>query len=142
MIRNFLVTLKLFLNAKCSLFIWIKWQIGHKKWFLNTNKFLIKTFRIAKFDCIILTGSFWNLLGKYKKFIGDFFGSLGEKSLGRKMCQDLSVFGSNPSVSWIFLILQWRRKILKKVSYSYLSNKQVDSNNRVGWNFSSNLIYG
>ena len=36
-IRNFLVTLKLFLNAKCSLSLWSKWQIGHGKWFLNTN---------------------------------------------------------------------------------------------------------
>ena len=52
--RNFLVTLKLFLNAKCSLFIWSKWQIGHGKWFLNTNKFLIKTFLITKFDCIFI----------------------------------------------------------------------------------------
>ena len=51
-IRNFLVTLKLFLNAKCSLFVWSKWQIGHKKWFLNTNLFLIKPFLITKFDCI------------------------------------------------------------------------------------------
>ena len=45
-IRNFFVTLNLFLNAKCSLFISSKWQIGHEKWFLNTIKFLI-----AKFDC-------------------------------------------------------------------------------------------
>ena len=29
-----------------------KWQIGHGKWFLNTNKFLIKPFLISKFDCI------------------------------------------------------------------------------------------
>ena len=49
-IRNFLVILKLFFNAKCFLFIWSKWQIGHRKWFLNTNKFLIKTFLITKFD--------------------------------------------------------------------------------------------
>ena len=28
-----------------------KWQIGQGKWFLNTNKFLIKPFLIAKFDC-------------------------------------------------------------------------------------------
>ena len=46
-IRNFLVTLKLFFNVKWSLFIWSKWQIDYRKWFLNTNKFLI-----AKFDCI------------------------------------------------------------------------------------------
>ena len=50
-IRNFLVALKLFLNAKSSLFLWSKWQIGHMKWFLNTNLFLIKPFLIAKFDC-------------------------------------------------------------------------------------------
>ena len=53
-IRNFLVTLKLFLNAKCSLSLWSKWQIGHGKWFLNTNLFLIKKFLIAKFDCTTL----------------------------------------------------------------------------------------
>ena len=35
-IRNFLVTLKLFLNAKCSLSLWSKWQIGNRKWTLNT----------------------------------------------------------------------------------------------------------
>ena len=29
-----------------------KWQIGHGKWFHNTNKFLMKPFLIAKFDCI------------------------------------------------------------------------------------------
>ena len=27
-------------------------------------------------------------------------------------------------------------------SYSYLSNKQVGSNKRIGWNFSSNIING
>ena len=51
-IRNFLVTLKLFLNAKCSLSLRSKLTIGHGKWFLNTNLFLIKTFLITKFDCI------------------------------------------------------------------------------------------
>jgi hypothetical protein len=50
-IRNFLVTLTLFLNAKCSLFSWSKLKIGHCKWFLNTNLFLIKTFLITKFEC-------------------------------------------------------------------------------------------
>ena len=53
-IRNFLVALKLFLNAKNSLSLWSKWQIGHGKWFLNTNLFLIKPFLIAKFDCTLL----------------------------------------------------------------------------------------
>ena len=51
-IRNFLVALKLFLNAISSLSLWSKRQIGHRKWFLNTNLFLIKWFLIAKFDCI------------------------------------------------------------------------------------------
>ena len=51
-IRNFLVTLKLFLNAKCSLFLWSKLAFGHGKWFLNTNLFFIKQFLITKFDCI------------------------------------------------------------------------------------------
>ena len=50
-IRNFFIALKLFLNAKSSLSLWSKWQIGHRKWFLNTNLFLIKPFLIAKFDC-------------------------------------------------------------------------------------------
>ena len=59
-IRNCLGTLKLFLNAKCSLFIWSKWQIGHRKWFLNTNKFLNKTFLIAKFDCTL--NYLWSLV--------------------------------------------------------------------------------
>ena len=53
-IRNFLVALNLFLNAKSSLSLWSKWQIGHREWFLNTNLVLtIKPFLIAKFDCII-----------------------------------------------------------------------------------------
>ena len=47
-IRNFLVTLKLFPNAKCSLSLWSKLAICHRKWFLNTNLFLIKTFLITK----------------------------------------------------------------------------------------------
>ena len=29
----------------------VKWQISHRKWFLNTNLFLIKPFLIVKFDC-------------------------------------------------------------------------------------------
>ena len=52
--KELLVALKLFLNAKCSLSWQSKWQIGHGKWFLNTDKFLIKTFLIAMFDCIRL----------------------------------------------------------------------------------------
>jgi hypothetical protein len=51
-IRNILVALKLFLNAKSSLSLWIKCQIGQRKWSLSTNFFLIKPFLIAKFDCI------------------------------------------------------------------------------------------
>ena len=60
-IRNFLVALKLFINAKSSLSLWSKWQIDHRKWFLNTNLFLIKPFLIAKFDCSFLE----NLQRKY-----------------------------------------------------------------------------
>ena len=48
---NFLVALKLFLSAKCSLSLWSKLAIGPGKWFLNTNLFLIKSFPISKFDC-------------------------------------------------------------------------------------------
>ena len=55
-IRNYFVTLKLFLNAKCSLSLWSKLAIGHGKWFLNTNLFLINTFLTAKFDCTIKVG--------------------------------------------------------------------------------------
>ena len=51
-IRNFLVALKLFLNAKSSLSLWSKWHISHSKWSFDTNVFLIKPFIIAKFDCI------------------------------------------------------------------------------------------
>ena len=50
-IRNFLVTLKLFLIAKCSLSLWSKLAIGHRKWFLNTNLFLSKrSLSTTKFD--------------------------------------------------------------------------------------------
>ena len=30
----------------------VNWQIGQRKWFLNTNLFLIKSFLITKFDYI------------------------------------------------------------------------------------------
>ena len=63
-IRNFLVTLKLFLNTKCFLSLWSKLAFGHRKWFLNTNLFLIKMFLITKFDCInliVTTIAFWKL---------------------------------------------------------------------------------
>ena len=50
-IRNFLVTLELFLNAKCSLHYEVNWQLVKGKWFLNNKMFLIKTFLITKFDC-------------------------------------------------------------------------------------------
>ena len=32
----------------------VNWQVGHRKWFLNTNLFLIKPFLITKFDCNFL----------------------------------------------------------------------------------------
>ena len=70
-IRNFLVTLILCLNAKSSLSLWSKWQIGHRKWFLNINLYLIKTFLIAKFDCIKQTQQAQN---SQAKILG---GSLG-----------------------------------------------------------------
>ena len=46
-IRNFLVTLKLFLTL-------MKLAFGHKKWFLITNLFLIKLFLITKSNCTLL----------------------------------------------------------------------------------------
>ena len=57
-IRNFLVTLKMFLKVKCSLSLWSKLLFGHVKWFLNTNLFLIKTFLITKFDCTSFDSDF------------------------------------------------------------------------------------
>ena len=48
--KELFVTLKLFLNAQWYLSLWSKLTIGHGKWFLNTNLFLIKTFLITKFD--------------------------------------------------------------------------------------------
>ena len=71
-IRNFLVSLKLFLNAKSSLSLWSKLAFGHRKWFLNTNLFRIKTFLITKFDCIriskaymwLCSGMEWSLTAK------------------------------------------------------------------------------
>ena len=57
-IRKFLVALW-FLNAKSSLFFWSKWQIDQRKWFLNTNLFLIKLFLIAKFDCARTWSTVW-----------------------------------------------------------------------------------
>ena len=66
-IRNFSVALKFFPNAKSSLSLWSKWQIGHRKWFLNTNLFLIKPFLIAKFDCTRLMMTF-NPIFRYLQF--------------------------------------------------------------------------
>ena len=55
-IRNFLVTLKLFLIAKCSLSLWSKLTIGHGKWFLN------KQFLITRFDWRWKSYSFFFLI--------------------------------------------------------------------------------
>ena len=54
-IRNYLVTLQLFLKPKCSLSLWSELTIGHGKWFLNTNLnlFFIKTFLITKVYCTL-----------------------------------------------------------------------------------------
>ena len=71
-IRNILVALKLFLNAKSSLSLWSKCQIGHRKWSLNTNLSHIKPFLIAKFDCILylnpLHTIFYSILSQLMKF--------------------------------------------------------------------------
>ena len=48
-IRNFLVALKVFLMPKVP----YPYEIGHRKWFLNTNLLLTKMFLNAKFDCTI-----------------------------------------------------------------------------------------
>ena len=68
---------KIFLKAKSSLSLWSKWQIGHGKWFLNTNLFLIKPFLIAKFDCtsrsnwiVISTSRFFSQWSGYRKYLG------------------------------------------------------------------------
>ena len=68
-IRNFLVTLKLFLNAKCSLPSWSKLTIGDEKWFLNTSLLLIKTSLITKFDCTILKKRIFFLSFLYKQWV-------------------------------------------------------------------------
>jgi hypothetical protein len=47
-IRNFLVTLKLFFNAKCSLSLWSKLANWAEEMVLNTILFLI-----TKFDCVL-----------------------------------------------------------------------------------------
>ena len=44
--------------------LWSKWQIGHGKWFLNTNlflikPFLIKPFLITKFECTYIRSNWW-----------------------------------------------------------------------------------
>ena len=60
MIRNILVTIKLFYNTKCSFPLW-------SKWFLNNNLFLIKPFLITKdrIDCIsnFRTSNFFEVIG-------------------------------------------------------------------------------
>ena len=50
-IRNFIVTLILFLITKCSLSLCSKLAISHLKRFPNTTLFLIKLFLITKFYC-------------------------------------------------------------------------------------------
>ena len=49
-----MVPLKLFFNTKCSLSVRSTYAIGHWKWFLNTNLFLIKPLLITKFDCTLI----------------------------------------------------------------------------------------
>jgi hypothetical protein len=100
-IRNFLVALKLFLNAKCSLSLWSKWQIGHGKWFLNTNKFLIKPFLIAKFDCRMLIENKNN--GMYSLFqtgMYDWIG-LNKHSIQIGYCTiNPTIFKYNTRMEW------------------------------------------
>ena len=83
-IRNFLVTLKLFLNAKS---IWSKWQIRHRKWFLNTNLFLIKPFLIAKFDCICFENVYQLILcgNDFSNLKNGFFFAISSYALIEKM---------------------------------------------------------
>ena len=52
-VRKFLVAQKVFLNAKFSLSLSSKWQIGHRKWFLNTNKFFLEHWNSQKSLCNI-----------------------------------------------------------------------------------------
>ena len=64
-------TLKWFLNSKCSLSLWCKLAIGHGKWFLNTNLFLIKTFLITKFDCTYIF-KYFNSSILFRKWLRNF----------------------------------------------------------------------
>ena len=54
-IRNFLVTLKLFLSAKCSLSLWSKTANWLQEMVPYTNLFFIKPFLINKFDCTLVS---------------------------------------------------------------------------------------
>ena len=118
MIRDLLVTLKLFLNAKSSLSLWSQLAFGHEKWFLNTNLCLIKTFLITKFDCTI-------------KFLGRHFHnwkSLLEWMINLRNCDKLSVHFSRLIVNcyldflwifWTFSIYIWYivdRTLLRQAS--------------------------
>ena len=72
-IRNFLAALKLFLNAKSSLSLWSKWQIGHRKWFLNINLFLIKPFQAFHKNSVFFTVTICKV---YKKNVDNRFSNL------------------------------------------------------------------
>ena len=127
-IRNFLVALKLFLNANCSLSLWSKWQIGHGKWFLNTNKFLIKPFLIAKFDYHGLQA----LILKRKSVHSNFLGAchwcqnnrhLARESNGQHQSKPhLSIYSSIETwTSWSRLLcLNWTHSWLRQCTVAGL----------------------
>ena len=61
---NFLVAQKSFLNGKFSLSVWRKRQLGHWKWFLNTNRSLLPSLTVLRYCGIWIR---WNHVVKSSK---------------------------------------------------------------------------
>ena len=64
--RNFLVALKLFLNAKSSLSLWSKRQIGHRKWSLIAicslwNRSLLPSLTVLEIKTFGLGSRTWDV---------------------------------------------------------------------------------
>ena len=119
-IRNFLITLKLFLNAKSSLSLWSKLAIGHGKWFLNTNLFLIKQFLITKFDFLSLRQITWfnSQLKQTRTYVDHLGFSPRKKGLNNNGCSYMAARDK------VWLLLTCCYSLHTRVHYIYTLSKK------------------
>ena len=97
-----MVTIKLFLNAKCSLFLWSKWQIGHRKWFLNTNLFLSNRSLLPSWTV--------HLTFRFDKKISP------SQNIWTLICWAAHM----PHLFWLYVIIIFRRKLCLELHESWI----------------------